>query len=176
MPSPSTVRSSTFFLAISLASCGGGSSIISTNSSEAVPSSQIALDSGFSTSYLSGKTFYQPAFYQGNKYIKEYRFSSQQFSEIDELFSTQNDFVYLVGDDEIEAGKGEIKGLIAFANLYASAYQLQSINEDHLKVCFYYEAQGVFPDCDEQYANHWFLQEQAARDFLSQCDSEDSCK
>jgi hypothetical protein len=114
-----------------ITSCGGGG-----GGGGGVPSappvlySDINTTSGFSTAYLTGKTFYQPFQMGEQKYIYVYEFTSSTITRSDNLYNQGGTFNYTI------VNANGINGVIAFNDgVYNSYINIQSVMSDHIMVC-----------------------------------------
>jgi hypothetical protein len=144
---------SAFFI---LSSCGGGSNStteIQTETDPLIPFSDVNSSDGFTSNYLDSKTFYSPYNYQGGNYITTYSFTdsiaSWDFEHSNNGTQTAPYSIVITNG---------INGVLSYVNSYDLYYNIQSVELDHIKVCYnYYTGTETAIACDPAQAQKWYF-------------------
>ena len=107
---------------------------------------------GFSSTYLSNKTFYRPQNYQSNNFIETRMYTNSTVTLSDNLFNNNYNAPYSI------VSSNGIDGVIQYNDgVYGLHYNVISIESDHIKVCYTYTGIDTVIACDIAQSISWYF-------------------
>ncbi len=122
-----------------------------------VPYSDIDTASGFSTAYLAGKAFYWPKTALNINFIEVRQFTSSTVTWRENLYNTGGTASYTI------VNANGINGVIQYNDgVYDLFFNVQSVMNDHIMVCYAYQGIASVKACTIDQAYPWYFDRASA--------------
>ena len=134
-----------------MSGCGSSSDTPNGDAIQSIAYTDITTTSGFSSAYLSNKTFFRPQSNPAN-FIQTKTFTTVNVSWDDNLFNISGNAAYSI------VSSNGINGVIEYDDGgYILHYNLHSVEADHIKVCYTYQGIGTVANCNVADAHSWYF-------------------